>query len=604
MSATEKREVLVENLGHVQLTLVEGKEQGQKLIVEGKIGHCDQPTANGRVYPRHLVEREVRRLQERVNARSLFASVDHPSDGRSRLRDAGAICVGLKVEQNGHVIGKFEIIEGTSAGKDLAGVIRAGGCPGMSSRGIGSTRTTPDGYQTVGEDFKLYTYDFVSDPACGDAYPKVFAESVDPTTVTEPALRAQFPALIESIESRARALAQEVLDEAHAQELQDLKNQLPNELRHVVRKELEEDFSVSLLNALKRQRGEVEEQVRAELLADPSVAGAKKTLEDVATLLRPLLGGSTQLVDDVAVAHQLDQLAGLRNQVDELNQRIKELTEHAATQVAVTEETLNLKLKSLSEARDHAIAKAKGYGYALHVEREIANRPDKEMLREMIGDASAFETIDDLQASIRLAFEMSDKALMESNKATDSRVKVEQHKAESFKKKAEIAEDKSKSALVQVEELATRFERALEESDTKFARAQEKISKLERQLQEASERVQQAELSTYVERRTLGHPKRDEILSAARTGKLASQDQVDNLAESLDVKGIDQGGAHERVRRSLGRGRETLSEDTHNSLSSRGRSAETSAYDERGVLPDTVSMSELKQLAGIGRRKS
>src|SRR5581483_2948860 len=154
------RRILIDTQGAVRLSLSEDKD-GKKLFAEGKIGQCDVPTANGRVYTRPVMEREISRLQEKIKTGSLLGNVDHPGDGKGRIMDAGHIVRGLWMEKDGSVHGKFEIVEESDAGRNLAAFLRRGASIGMSSRGLGSTHTNESGQEVVGEDFKLSSYDFV-----------------------------------------------------------------------------------------------------------------------------------------------------------------------------------------------------------------------------------------------------------------------------------------------------------------------------------------------------------------------------------------------------------------------------------------------------------
>lgn len=608
----ETRQVLVENLGPVAMTILEGKDNSGKLVVEGKVGQVDFATANGRYYPRTIMEREITRLQDRINSRSLFASVDHPPDGKSKIRDAGAICVGLRIEQDGRVIGRYEVIEGTAAGHDLAGVIRAGGCPGMSSRGIGSTRVAPEGYQLVGEDFRLYGYDFVSDPACGDAYPKLVAEGVELNKVTEGALRSQFPALVLRIEERARLQAQSVLSEEHEREVGELETRLReslgSELRHQLRKEMQDDFSVRLVRALQRQRSQVEEVVRSELLADPHVAGAKKTLESIAEMLKPYGGSSREqiVVDERRVSLQIEETENLKSQLRALNeQRSAEITalrEEFEQKIAETSEELEARLVRAEEVKQAAINKAKGYGLSLYVERALAGRVDTDTVREMIGDPTSYDSIEDLQASVKVAIESADKALTSAQEQTNTQLVVANHKVDVAKKQAEIAKDTveqvREKAAKQIESVVERFTQNINERDERIAAADDRISRLERALQEASAKANMAEMSSYADRRTLGHPRRQDIMSMVESGKLGSIDQIETIAEQWDIHGEEPGGVSERVRRSLGKGREFPTETERRGTEQLTESRSPSL---NGL---GVGMEELRQLAGVGKKNS
>jgi hypothetical protein len=597
------RQVLVEDLGPVKMTILEGKDTGSaKLVVEGKVGQCDFATANGRFYPRTVMEREVSRLQDRIASRSLFASVDHPSDGKSRIRDAGAICVGLRVESNGVVIGRYEVIEGTAAGGDLAAVIRAGGNPGMSSRGIGSTRMATEGYQVVGEDFRLYGYDFVSDPACGDAYPKLVAEGEENAKITEGAIRSQFPGIIRQIEERARSQAQSVLSEEHERDLIDLERRLresvAGEMRSVARKELQEDFSVRLVRALQRQRSHVEDVVRSELLADPRVAGAKKTLDAIAEMLQPYVGPGREqpIMDERRITAQIEE-------TEDLKRRLAALNEERAGEIDNLRAEFERKLVQVESARQAATQKAKGFGFALYVERALAGRSDADSIREMVGDPAAYDSINDLQASVKVAIESADRVAGQIQEQTNTALVVERHKVDIAKKQATIAKESvehvREKAAQKIEEITLRFDEVIKDRDSALADANDRIFRMERALQEASMKANMAEMTAYADRRTLGHPRRNDIMSMVESGRVSSREHLEEIAEQLDIRGDEPGGVSERVRRSIGKGRESPSETERHEMEHRLTESRGPSLNGIGV-----GMAELRQLAGIDKKHS
>lgn len=61
----------------IQLQLVEGTGTG-KVMMRGEFARCDVATANKRVYPKKLWEREIVRLGRAMEGRCLFGELDHP----------------------------------------------------------------------------------------------------------------------------------------------------------------------------------------------------------------------------------------------------------------------------------------------------------------------------------------------------------------------------------------------------------------------------------------------------------------------------------------------------------------------------------------------
>ena len=105
LTPVANQRVLIDQTGSAKLALMEDKAE-KKLFAEGKIGQCDVPTANGRVYPRSVMEREINKLQEKINNGSLLGAVDHPGDGK---------CLGLGtpvVMADGRIVPVEQILRG------------------------------------------------------------------------------------------------------------------------------------------------------------------------------------------------------------------------------------------------------------------------------------------------------------------------------------------------------------------------------------------------------------------------------------------------------------------------------------------------------------
>lgn len=184
----------------------------KKMRVEMRCQQGDVVNQNRRKYTTKLLSREVEGIQESVKARKVYMAVDHPEGVTASLRDAGAILTRLEMRGT-EVIGEAEILN-TSAGRDLAEIIRAGGQVGVSSRGSGSVKTESreDGstYELVQEDFKLISFDFVGEPSLASAGITSHVEeakggslNMDVKTLAE--LKEKHPALFESLRKEAAA---------------------------------------------------------------------------------------------------------------------------------------------------------------------------------------------------------------------------------------------------------------------------------------------------------------------------------------------------------------------------------------------------------------
>jgi len=588
--------MLVESEGFTQMQVLEEESKNTgSLVVEGKIGDCNRPTKNKRFYSRGIMEREITRLQPRIKQRSLLAAVDHPTDGKSRIREAGAICVGLRMEDDGTIWGRYEIVEDSTGGHDLAAFLRRGAACGMSSRGLGSTTVNMEGHHVVGEDFRLHGFDFVADPACEDAYPSLVSEDVSGEQVTEDSLRANFAPLVEQIEDRARQTGAEIaeedvrerveeefkqaLDEAGEKLREDIKLQVESE----VRESLRADFATKLVKALQEQRADIEAVVRSELLSDPSVAGAKRFVEDLAQKLVPYQPAPDQ---QVVMDGYEEKLAELREGVEESRSALQEKEEA---------------MHALQERVTEAEKKAREFGFKLFLERRISGHPHAKSIREMVGDPTEFNTAEELRDHVESVIEQVDGAYETAEEQAQQRLKLKEHKAELATQRAAAAsqdlETLRSEMTNKIENLGRRFTQQLREKDEVLAEAADHIERLESQLAQTQRHATEADLFSYAARRTAGHPRGADIMSLVESGRLTSKEEVKHLAEEWDAGAQEPGGASERIRRSLGRGRETPTETDQQQF--------TQLMEDRSPVPGLeefdATMGELRHLAGINQ---
>ena len=149
--------------------ITEGKGANQRKKLRGKFQKCDEQNNNGRVYPRKILENQVKAIKEKIDDRSLVGALDHPSNDAIHLSQASHLITNLWVENNGDVMGECEILS-TPNGKIVEALLNDGVKIGISSRGLGSVSEGTNG-KVVNEDFKLITFDLVSDPSTKGAFP-------------------------------------------------------------------------------------------------------------------------------------------------------------------------------------------------------------------------------------------------------------------------------------------------------------------------------------------------------------------------------------------------------------------------------------------------
>jgi hypothetical protein len=122
---------------------------------------------NGRIYPRDILEREVRNYQKFIAENRALGELDHPDSSVVELKNASHIV--REAYMDGDICyGTVEILD-TPAGKILKSLIDNNVTLGISSRGVGSTRREGD-HQIVQDDFQLICWDFVSEPSTPGAF--------------------------------------------------------------------------------------------------------------------------------------------------------------------------------------------------------------------------------------------------------------------------------------------------------------------------------------------------------------------------------------------------------------------------------------------------
>jgi len=140
---------------------------GGKLIMKGILQKAETLNQNGRVYPRDILEREVRNYQKFIRENRALGECDHPDSSVVELKKVSHIVREAYMEGN-VCYGSVEILD-TPCGKILQSLVEAGVTLGISSRGVGSTRKSGE-HQIVQDDFQLICWDFVSEPSTPGAF--------------------------------------------------------------------------------------------------------------------------------------------------------------------------------------------------------------------------------------------------------------------------------------------------------------------------------------------------------------------------------------------------------------------------------------------------
>jgi Prohead core protein serine protease len=153
------------------------EENGKKhLHIEGTFLVAEQKNKNGRVYPKHVLKKEVARyMDEFVNKKRAFGELGHPETPTINLDRVSHMIVDLR-EDGDRFWGKAKILD-TPMGKIVQNMMEGGAQLGVSSRGMGSLKNV-DGVNYVQPDYYLATAaDIVADPSAPGAFVRGIMEN-------------------------------------------------------------------------------------------------------------------------------------------------------------------------------------------------------------------------------------------------------------------------------------------------------------------------------------------------------------------------------------------------------------------------------------------
>jgi len=161
--------LITEEITNVKI-ITEGKGSGKKLYIEGVFLQGNIKNRNGRMYPMETLAKEVNRYNESfVNKGRALGELGHP-DGPTVNLDRVSHKITSLTQEGNNFKGKAQILN-TPMGKIASSLLGEGVMLGVSSRGVGSLKTTSEGHKVVGEDFMLATAaDIVADPSAPDAF--------------------------------------------------------------------------------------------------------------------------------------------------------------------------------------------------------------------------------------------------------------------------------------------------------------------------------------------------------------------------------------------------------------------------------------------------
>ena len=154
----------------VDFVTEEDENKKKSYFIEGIFMQSETKNRNGRVYPKVILQKEVKRYTDKfINTKRAFGELGHPDGPTVNLERVSHMITEL-VEDGANFVGRAKIMD-TPYGKIVKNLIDEGAKLGVSSRGMGSLKPVQDGLQEVQSDFYLATAaDIVADPSAPDAF--------------------------------------------------------------------------------------------------------------------------------------------------------------------------------------------------------------------------------------------------------------------------------------------------------------------------------------------------------------------------------------------------------------------------------------------------
>ena len=150
--------------------LIEDDDAGKKNYkIRGPFLQAEIKNRNGRIYPMHILEKEVGRYnKEYIQKNRAFGELGHPDGPTVNLERVSHMITNLHPDGT-NFIGEAKVLD-TPYGKIVKNLIDEGAKLGVSSRGMGSL-VPMRGAQVVKDDFYLATAaDIVADPSAPNAF--------------------------------------------------------------------------------------------------------------------------------------------------------------------------------------------------------------------------------------------------------------------------------------------------------------------------------------------------------------------------------------------------------------------------------------------------
>ena len=351
------KQLLIETVPVAFTILEEATEKnGGRMRIKGIFTVADEINGNGRVYTEAVLDREIEKMKLLIAENRVFSEADHPEDGKSRISNTAAMLTAIEKQVvNGRKIYDGEaIVLNTIQGKNLQEIIRAGGRPGVSSRGWGSlVRANWHGKvaDIVQEDFVLKTFDFVIGQSTKDAEVSQFFEQMDVINVLD---------VEDNIHEKSQKGGKIVMEIKTIEDLRkaypDLCEQLVKEAvlqkEKEIKESLEKDLDSRVMKEVEAKREEIKNEVIEEVKKSDEYQQLTATLIEVGKLVKPYFSETGEEEDDDGLRQEVADLKIKMKSFEEENKSLKEEIERGKRDVDEKEKVVK-KIQEVTAGKQH-----------------------------------------------------------------------------------------------------------------------------------------------------------------------------------------------------------------------------------------------------------
>lgn len=142
---------------------------------EGVFGQAEVENRNGRIYPKHLMEREINKYQSLIESKRSTGELNHRDTPEIDPERVSHYITELRLEGN-EMVGRAKVMTAQPCGMIVKNFIDEGMPVAVSTRGVGTLKES-GGKNYVQDDFGFKCLDVVFDPSCAIAFTEGIMEN-------------------------------------------------------------------------------------------------------------------------------------------------------------------------------------------------------------------------------------------------------------------------------------------------------------------------------------------------------------------------------------------------------------------------------------------